>query len=389
MPLFDSGFVSRSTLKGEGHIHSDKWHRCIEHVKGNSPGVDPYAVCTHSIGYSGSINPEHRTGGRHASANPKRFKTKEGQRNARARERAAKDEGDVMEMSECHPECVDLCIHTPISVKNDPTLVRKEHMCWGHACGGGKTDHKKLKDTHDESLSHYEDRRYKTSDTAERETLDRAAKAHHSARAAHFAAQDDPSPEHSAKAHAASAKAHEVDEEVRRRYPKQHPSNAPKKKSVAKCDFALVQKEHKCWGHACGGGGKVTPRGDNQPLPKGKVSEAHQKELGLKPGRYRNIEGVGVVGRTNEQIRRGKATAAASTAEIASGLADRSKEKPEHQAKRHAEAAQAHTRAAKEFEALGEHENAAKHKALAKHHRSKSGVTKAESYADVLEWVCP
>jgi len=91
MPI-TSGFTTRAAAaeKGEGHIHTDKWHRCIEHVKGKSSGVDPYAVCTHSIGYAGSVNPEHRTEGRHASANPKRFKTKEGQRSARAREKAAK-----------------------------------------------------------------------------------------------------------------------------------------------------------------------------------------------------------------------------------------------------------------------------------------------------------
>lgn len=89
MPI-TSGLTTRTSLKGEGHIHSEKWHRCIEHVKSDSPGVDPYAVCTNSIGYAGSVNEEHRTEGRHASANPKRFSTKEGQRSARARERAAK-----------------------------------------------------------------------------------------------------------------------------------------------------------------------------------------------------------------------------------------------------------------------------------------------------------
>lgn len=60
MPI-TSGFVSRSTvLKGKGHIHTDKWHRCVEKVKAKSPGVEPHAVCTSSIGYEGSINPEHR-----------------------------------------------------------------------------------------------------------------------------------------------------------------------------------------------------------------------------------------------------------------------------------------------------------------------------------------
>lgn len=96
MPITPA-FTSRAATKGEGHIHTDKWHRCIEHVKANSPGVEPHAVCTHSIGYHGSINPEHQTGGRHPSANPKRFKTKEGQQSARARERKAREasKGDV------------------------------------------------------------------------------------------------------------------------------------------------------------------------------------------------------------------------------------------------------------------------------------------------------
>lgn len=89
MPLTE-GFVARSALKGEGHIHTDKWHRCIEHVKSKSPGVDPYAVCTHSIGYAGSVNPEHRRQAHPPSSKPSRFKTKEGRRNARAREKAAK-----------------------------------------------------------------------------------------------------------------------------------------------------------------------------------------------------------------------------------------------------------------------------------------------------------
>lgn len=92
MPL-TTGFTTRSAIeKGEGHIHSDRWHRCVEKVSASSPGVEPHAVCTHSIGYAGSVNPEHRTEGRHASANPKRFKTKEGQRSARAREKAAKQD---------------------------------------------------------------------------------------------------------------------------------------------------------------------------------------------------------------------------------------------------------------------------------------------------------
>lgn len=50
----------RGVREGKGHIHTDKWHRCIEHVKKRGGGYDPYAVCTSSIGYKGSINPEHR-----------------------------------------------------------------------------------------------------------------------------------------------------------------------------------------------------------------------------------------------------------------------------------------------------------------------------------------
>jgi len=103
MPV-STGFSTRAQItKGEGHIHTDKWHRCIEHVKADSPGVEPHAVCTNSIGYAGSLNPEHRTKGRHASANPKRFKTKEGQRSARARERAAKYAGVLKFDESKHP----------------------------------------------------------------------------------------------------------------------------------------------------------------------------------------------------------------------------------------------------------------------------------------------
>lgn len=30
--------------------HTDRWDRCVEHVKGNSPGADPFAVCTAMLG---------------------------------------------------------------------------------------------------------------------------------------------------------------------------------------------------------------------------------------------------------------------------------------------------------------------------------------------------
>jgi hypothetical protein len=41
-------------------IHTAKWKRCVKKVKKNSPDVDPYAVCTDSIGYEGSIKKAHR-----------------------------------------------------------------------------------------------------------------------------------------------------------------------------------------------------------------------------------------------------------------------------------------------------------------------------------------
>jgi hypothetical protein len=74
MPL-TTGLTSRTAVtKGEGHIHSEKWHRCIQHVKAKGKGYDPYAVCTFSIGYKDSVNPEHRTPGPHSSADTRRFK---------------------------------------------------------------------------------------------------------------------------------------------------------------------------------------------------------------------------------------------------------------------------------------------------------------------------
>lgn len=73
MPL-TSPFTTRAAIKGEGHIHSDKWHRCIEQVKAKGGDVDPYAVCTFSIGYNESVNPEHQTPGPHSSRDTRRFK---------------------------------------------------------------------------------------------------------------------------------------------------------------------------------------------------------------------------------------------------------------------------------------------------------------------------
>jgi hypothetical protein len=61
MPI-TTGFVSRGlATKGKGHIHTDKWHRCVEKVKAQGGDVEPHAVCTSSLGYEGSVNPEHQT----------------------------------------------------------------------------------------------------------------------------------------------------------------------------------------------------------------------------------------------------------------------------------------------------------------------------------------
>ena len=56
-----------AALKSEGKnkekespIHKEKWERCVKDVKKKSPDVNPYAVCTASIGYEGSIKKPHR-----------------------------------------------------------------------------------------------------------------------------------------------------------------------------------------------------------------------------------------------------------------------------------------------------------------------------------------
>ena len=41
-------------------IHKKKWERCVKGVKEKSPDVNPYAICTASIGYEGSILKPHR-----------------------------------------------------------------------------------------------------------------------------------------------------------------------------------------------------------------------------------------------------------------------------------------------------------------------------------------
>ena len=66
----EGGFDLAEVTRGGRHveIHSDKWHRCINHVKAANAkrGTDynPYAVCTSSIGYSGSYLKGFRQGAR-------------------------------------------------------------------------------------------------------------------------------------------------------------------------------------------------------------------------------------------------------------------------------------------------------------------------------------
>jgi hypothetical protein len=57
--LLESNDLSE-TKKKDKDIHKEKWKRCVKKVKKNSPDVNPYAVCTDSIGYEGSIKKKHR-----------------------------------------------------------------------------------------------------------------------------------------------------------------------------------------------------------------------------------------------------------------------------------------------------------------------------------------
>jgi len=84
MPL-STGFTTRAALKGEGRIHSDKWHRCVEKVKAKGGGYEPHAVCTFSIGYNESVNPEHQTPGPHSSRDTRRFKRRKERQQAEKR----------------------------------------------------------------------------------------------------------------------------------------------------------------------------------------------------------------------------------------------------------------------------------------------------------------
>lgn len=58
--LLESDDLSEAKKKKDKDIHKEKWKRCVKKVKKNSPDVNPYAVCTDSIGYEGSIKKKHR-----------------------------------------------------------------------------------------------------------------------------------------------------------------------------------------------------------------------------------------------------------------------------------------------------------------------------------------
>ncbi len=64
--------INESKKEKESPIHKKKWERCVKDVKKQNKerGEDynPYAVCTASIGYEGSIKKPHR---RKESVNPK------------------------------------------------------------------------------------------------------------------------------------------------------------------------------------------------------------------------------------------------------------------------------------------------------------------------------
>jgi len=41
-------------------LHTKKWQRCVRKVKMKDKGINPFAVCSYSIGYKGSILKQHR-----------------------------------------------------------------------------------------------------------------------------------------------------------------------------------------------------------------------------------------------------------------------------------------------------------------------------------------
>lgn len=52
--------IIRLVEVAEKDIHTKKWKRCVKQVEKDSPDVNPYAVCTDSIGYEDSIKKKHR-----------------------------------------------------------------------------------------------------------------------------------------------------------------------------------------------------------------------------------------------------------------------------------------------------------------------------------------
>ena len=110
-------------------------------------------------------------------------------------------------------------------------------------------------------------------------------------------------------------------------------------------------------------------------LPHGKVSEAHQKEIGLAPGKYTNKPGVGIMGQSHEQIRQAPAKAATTNADVKGNRADIDSKKKnvtnKDKASLHHSAARAHAEAAAEHEAMGNTEQAKKHKERAEYHRGQ------------------
>ncbi len=49
-------------MPGEKKIHTAKFDRCVKKVKQSGSAVNPYAVCSKSLGRAGAIKKEHRKG---------------------------------------------------------------------------------------------------------------------------------------------------------------------------------------------------------------------------------------------------------------------------------------------------------------------------------------
>ena len=52
--------ISRLVEVGGKDIHTKKWKSCVKQVEKDSPDVNPYAVCTDSLGYEDSIKKKYR-----------------------------------------------------------------------------------------------------------------------------------------------------------------------------------------------------------------------------------------------------------------------------------------------------------------------------------------